>query len=136
MSFDPIYTISSQIARDLMRIEAARQAVADLPLNERVLAGLRHSARLVSTHYSTQIEGNRLTQAEVEQVLVRGGHIRQRELDEKEVKGYYAALDYAEFHAADHTTITEAFICQLHALVMAAGTTRCKPTPRSCQAFA
>ena len=129
MRFEPIYTISSQIARDLMRIEAARQAVADLPLTERVLAGLRQSARLVSTHYSTQIEGNRLTQAEVEQVLIRGGHIHQRERDEKEVQGYYAALDYAELFAADHTTITESYIRKLHALVMAAGKTRCKPTP-------
>jgi len=50
MSFEPRYTITSRVARDLMRIEAARQAVAALPLNERVLAGLRQSARLVSTH--------------------------------------------------------------------------------------
>lgn len=112
-----------------MRIEAARQAVADLPLNERVLSGLRQSARLVSTHYSTQIEGNRLTQAEVERVLVRGEHIRQRERDEREVKGYYAALDHAQSYAADHSRITETYIRKLHALVMAGGKTRCKPTP-------
>lgn len=129
MSFEPRYTISSQVARDLMRIEAARQAVAILPLNERVLAGLRQSARLVSTHYSTQIEGNRLTQAQVEQVLIRGQRIRQRERDEKEIKGYYAALDYAESYAADHQTITETYIRTLHALVMAGGKKRCKPTP-------
>jgi len=129
MDFEPRYTISSQVARDLMRIEAARQAVAVLPLNERVLAGLRQSARLVSTHYSTQIEGNRLTQAQVEQVLVRGERIRQRQRDEKEVKGYYAALDYAESYAADHHTITETYIRSLHALVMAGGKKRCKPTP-------
>ena len=129
MGFEPIYGISSQIARDLMRIEAARQAVADLPMNERVLAGLRQSARLVSTHYSTQIEGNRLTQDQVEQVLVHGGHIRQRERDEAEVKGYYAALDHADSYAADHSKITEAYIRKLHALVMAGGKTRCRPTP-------
>lgn len=129
MSFQPIYTISTQIARDLMRIEAARQAVTDLPLNERVLAGLRQSARLVSTHYSTQIEGNRLTQAEVEQVLLHGEHMRQRERDEWEVKGYYAALDFAESFVGDNTTVTEEYIRRLHALVMAAGKTRCKPTP-------
>lgn len=129
MDFKPIYTISSSIARDLMRIESARQAVADLPLNEQVLAGLRQSARLVSTHYSTQIEGNRLTQDEVEQVLIRGEHIRQRQRDEKEVKGYYAALEYAESYAANHVRITETYIRKLHALVMAGGKTQCKPTP-------
>jgi len=129
MGFEARYTISSQVARDLMRIEAARQAVAGMPLNERVLAGLRQSARLVSTHYSTQIEGNRLTQAQVEQVLIRGERIPQRQRDEKEVKGYYVALDHAESYAADHETITESYIRTLHALVMAGGKTRCKPTP-------
>jgi len=129
MGFEPLYTISSRIARDLMRIEAARQAAAVLPLNERVLAGLRQSARLVSTHYSTQIEGNRLTQAQVEGVLIHGERIRQRQRDEKEVKGYYAALDHVESYAAGHKTITESYIRKLHALVMAGGKKRCKPTP-------
>lgn len=129
MSFAPHYTISSQVARDLMRIEAARAMVAVLPLNERVLAGLRQSARLVSTHYSTQIEGNRLTPVQVEQVVIRGERIRQRERDEKEVKGYYAALDYAESYASEHSTITEIYIRTLHALVMAGGKKRWTPTP-------
>lgn len=104
-----------------MRIEAARQAVASLPLNQRVLAELRQRARLRSTHYSTQIEGNSLTQAEVDQVIVRGKHIRQRERDEAEVKGYYVALDHAEAYAAKHTSITEAYVRKHHALVMGAG---------------
>jgi Fic family protein len=117
------------MARDLMRIESARQAVENLPLNERVLAGLRQSARLISTHYSTQIEGNRLTKAEVEQVLVRHEHIPQRQRDEREVKGYYAALDHAESYAADHTKITEPYIRKLHGLIMGGGKTRCKATP-------
>jgi hypothetical protein len=50
MGFEPRYNITSQVARGLMRIDAARQAVAALPLNERALAGLRRSARLVSAH--------------------------------------------------------------------------------------
>ena len=129
MGFEPKYAISSEMARDLMRIEAARQAVAGLPLNERVLAGLRQTARLVSTHYSTQIEGNRLTQGEVEQVLVRGERIPQRQRDEREVKGYYAALDHAESYAADHARINEPYIRKLHGLLMGGGRQRCKSTP-------
>jgi Fic family protein len=129
MGFEPRYIISSQVAQNLMRIEAARQVVATLPLNEHVLAGLRQSARLISTHYSTQIEGNRLTRVQVEQVLIRHQKIPQRQRDEKEVKGYYSALEYAESYAADHETITEAFIRKLHALVMAGGDPRRKPTP-------
>gem|GEM_PF-5293552 len=44
-----------------MRIAAAKQAVQDLPITPSVLATLRETARLFSTHYSTMIEGNRLT---------------------------------------------------------------------------
>ena len=48
-----------------MRIEAVRQAILTLPITPRVLANLRETARLFSTHYSTMIEGNRLTQEQV-----------------------------------------------------------------------
>jgi len=129
MGFEPRYTITSRVARGLMLIEAARKAVAALPLNEGLLAGLRQSARLVSTHYSTRIEGNRLSREQVERVLVHGDRIAQRERDEKEVKGYYAALDFAESYAAENETITETCIRKLHALVMGGGKARCKPTP-------
>ncbi len=62
-------------------------------------------------------------------VLIQGEHIRQRERDEKEVKGYYAALDNAESYAVDHSMITEDYIRKLHSLIMACGSKRCKPTP-------
>ncbi len=61
--FSPVYRITPAITKALMSIEADRQAVSDLPIDVTVLASLRETARLVSTHYSTQIEGNRLTQA-------------------------------------------------------------------------
>ena len=48
-----------------MRIEAAKQSVQDLPITPSVLASLRETARIFSTHYSTMIEGNRLTQDQV-----------------------------------------------------------------------
>ncbi|HWE53399.1 MAG TPA: hypothetical protein VG273_26635 [Bryobacteraceae bacterium] len=62
MHFEPTFSITPKIAMSLMRIESARQAVSDLPITPAVLATLRETARLYSTHYSTLIEGNRLTQ--------------------------------------------------------------------------
>ena len=100
MSFEPKFTITPKIARDLMRIEAARQAVQDLPITPSVLATLRETARLFSTHYSTMIEGNRLTQEQVSKVVEKQEHFPGRERDEKEVLGYYAALEKAEQIAA------------------------------------
>src|SRR4051794_39022884 len=96
MPFKPRFTITSQIASSLMRIEAARQAIELLPITPDVLAGLRETARLFTTHYSTMIEGNRLTRQQVSHVVQGDTHFPGRERDEKEVLGYYAALEKVE----------------------------------------
>jgi Fic family protein len=112
-----------------MRIEAARQAVKDLPITAAVLATLRETARLFSTHYSTMIEGNRLTQEQVTKVIDRREHFPGRARDEKEVLGYYVALEQLEAYAASGAPLGEAQVRTLHALVMAEGRRRAKPTP-------
>ena len=94
--FSPNFVITPAIANALMRIEAVKQSIQALPITPRVLANLRETARLFSTHYSTMIEGNRLTQEQVAQVIVDGQHFPGRERDQDEVKGYYAALDEVE----------------------------------------
>lgn len=117
------------MAGALMRIEAVRQEIGALPITPRVLASLRETARLFSTHYSTMIEGNRLTQEEVVRAI--GGHVHfpGREHDEGEVKGYYAALDEVERLATRGDPLTSSHIQRLHALVMSNGKTRVKASP-------
>ncbi len=127
--FTPRFTITPKTASALMRIEAAREAVDILPINASVLASLRETARLFSTHYSTMIEGNRLTQEQVTDVLEKRQHFPGRERDEHEVLGYYAALARIEELASSGAQVTEQQIKTLHALVMAGGRTRAKPTP-------
>lgn len=120
--FDPKYNITPLIAKNLMRIEAIKQNIAHIPFNPTVLVFLRESARLYSTHYSTMIEGNRLSSEQIEAVIKHKGHFPGRERDEKEVKGYYAALEYVEQLAAKGSIITEKIIQKLHALVMSGQT--------------
>ena len=112
-----------------MRIEAARQAVADLPITPSVLATLRETARLFSTHYSTMIEGNRLTQEQVSKLIENHEHFPGRERDEKEVLGYYVALERVERLAASGVPVSEAHLQVLHGLVMGEGRKKVKPTP-------
>lgn len=128
-AYHPKFTITPAIAKALMRIEAAKHAIATLPMSPRVLANLRETARLFSTHYSTQIEGNRLTQEQVTKVIRDDQHFPGRERDQVEVKGYYAALEELARLVKRSEAITEAHIRKLHALVMAGGRTRVKPTP-------
>lgn len=128
-NFKPAYTITPTIARYLMRIEAAKAKVALLPVNPTVLASLRETAKLCTTHYSTMIEGNVLQPAEVQAVIQLEGHFPGRERDEQEVKGYYAALAQAEQYAAQNHPVTEKVIQTLHALVMHDGRNHIKLTP-------
>ena len=127
--FEPKFIITSKIATSLMRIEAAKEAVRHLPITPSVLATLRETARLYSTHYSTMIEGNRLTQEQVIQVVEKRERFSGRERDEKEVLGYYAALEKTEQFAHAGYPVTEPQIQLLHALVMAGGRTKVKPSP-------
>jgi len=126
-SFKPKYSITPKIADALMRIAALKEAIHNLPITPQLIKTLRETARLQSTHYSTQIEGNRLTQKEVEQVLKGKEHFAGRVRDESEVKGYYAALEWCEKNV--HLPITETTIQTIHALVEGKGRERVKPTP-------
>jgi Fic family protein len=115
--FSPVFTITPAIATALMAIEADRQVIMELPITVELLAGLRYSAQLAATHYSTQIEGNRLTQAQVEHVLA-GAHFPGRGRDEAEVRNYYKALEYVETIAAEDDPISEDTVQRIHSLVM------------------
>lgn len=128
-NFNPVYVINPSIAKDLMRIEAAKEKVSLLPINPRVLVSLRETAKLYTTHYSTMIEGNRLDAEQVKEVLTLKGHFPGRERDECEIKGYYAALAQLEQYAAQDRPITEKVIQTLHALIMSNGRTKVVPTP-------
>ena len=118
IKFKPHYVITPTMASDLMRIEAAKENIVHLPINPTVLASLRESARLYSTHYSTMMEGNRLNSVQIEEVIKHKGHFPGRERDEIEVTGYYAALQQVEQTAAKGKALSESIIQKLHALVM------------------
>ncbi|MFN9420014.1 MAG: Fic family protein, partial [Pirellula sp.] len=127
--FNPHFSISTKTANALVRIEAVRQRIDFLPIHPSILLSLRESAKLHSTHYSTFIEGNRLTHEQVGQVVAKSQHFPGRERDEAEVKGYYAAIHELEATVARKGTVTELTIQTLHALVMGGGKKRVKPTP-------
>jgi len=115
--FAPHFSITPAIAKALMAIEADRQTISGLPIDVEMLTGLRESAKLAATHFSTQIEGNRLTQAQVVEV-VKGSQFPGRERDAKEVRDYYQALEWVEHLNGSKNPITVANIQRIHALVL------------------
>ncbi len=114
--FKPNFQITPEITKFLMAIEADRQAVEGLPVDIEMIASLRESARLNATHYSTQIEGNRLTLPQVDEV-VKGSSFPGRERDAGEVRNYYKALEWVEKLSAELHPVTEKNIQTIHGLV-------------------
>ena len=127
--FRPNFTISASLASKLVRIEQLAAELRYATITPSVLAGLRETARIHTVHYSTFIEGNRLTMAEVQTVLHDGQKSAGRERDEGEVRGYYVGLNQVNTWVEDKAAITETRLQRLHALVMAEGKQTTKRTP-------
>ena len=124
--FNPKYQITPEITKYLMSIEGNKEVIKTLPINARILASLRETAKLMTTHYSTAIEGNRMTGEEVERFIK--ANLKPKERDELEIVGYYNALEYVQDIASKGAIITEEVIKTIHALVMNGGK-KGKPTP-------
>ncbi len=127
MKFNPEYSITKETARNLMRVEAVCQIFSHLPLTVTLQRRLRETARLASTHYSTEIEGNRLTLKQAKEVVQSEAHFPGRERDEQEVLGYYRALDEVEALVRRQESVSENMIKRLHAMVMN-GAKKAKPS--------
>ncbi len=116
--FQPQFALTPKSVTALMAIEADRRFVGMLPLSASMLDSLRRTARLLSTHFSTQIEGNRLTQEQVQAVVAGEGNFPGRERDEAEVRHYFAALEHVETLGRQRGQLTEREVRTIHGLVL------------------
>ena len=121
------FTFTPEIVRSLQVIERARAEVTLTVLPPALVEKLRLQARVRSTHYSTRIEGNRLTLAEAEQVILDGKTFAGRERDTLEVKHYFQALEQVEQWLEAGAAVTEERVRKLHAILYAGR--RAKATP-------
>ena len=116
MNFAPRFIYHHSIVNHLGIIEAARAVIDVLPLPTDRTLRLRHDALQRSTRSSTQIEGNPLDEISVRRAIA--GNDRQGSKAEQEVRNYWGGLDRVEEFADDHNPITEAFIQELHRIVI------------------
>lgn len=117
-AWNPNYRLTESMARALMEISSARAVVEHLPIPPAIREELRRKARIRSTHFSTRIEGNRLTLAEAEQAIsISRVPFHGRERDVVEVRNYWNALLRVEEWAAGGRPLTADLIQRLHALV-------------------
>jgi Fic family protein len=118
------FNFNLEIVRSLQEIERAREVVRLTVLPPVVAERLRFEAHIRTTHFSTQIEGNRLTLEEAEAVIERNVQIVGRARDVGEVARYYQALQQVETWSEQHQEISESRIKKLHAILYRGKRTR------------
>lgn len=114
----PKYTLTDSITEALLKIGRAQGSVETHSWSPLIEERIRFRARVRSTHYSTAIEGNRLTLEEAEDV-VRGRSVAcaGRKRDVGEVERYWKALALVQQWAEEGTPLSEKLIRKLHAVV-------------------
>jgi Fic family protein len=122
VAFAPRFGFTGRLVNDLGAIEAARGVIELLPLPPDATLRLRHDALQRSTRSSTQIEGNPLDAAAVRRAIAAGPRVGSAA--EQEVRNYWRGLDHVEDYAARGVPLTEAFIRQLHRIVIVRGAGR------------
>lgn len=120
------FDLTPSIVRHLQTIERVRETVRLSVLPPAVAEVLRLQANIRSTHYSTLIEGNRLTLKETEMAVQQGRQFPGRERDVQEVERYYQALQQMERWVEGGQAITEGRVRKLHAILYSGR--RAKPT--------
>ncbi|MDD5687714.1 MAG: Fic family protein [Elusimicrobia bacterium] len=118
MAYKPNYTITNRILNAISKIESLNSYISKadiLPIWEKKL---RHKAKIKSSHYSTAIEGNRLTLNQVEKVSKNEKVTGATEKDVKEVHNYFNVLDYIEKISEIEKTISHKIILKMHYITM------------------
>lgn len=93
--YNPKFSISSKLLRDIGLIEGARAVIGGAALLPAWEAKFKEDAQLRAVHYGTHVEGNELNLEEVKKVM-EGHQIVARDRDIKEVINYRKVLEYLD----------------------------------------
>src|SRR3990170_3132718 len=113
--YEPTFTISNKILKNIGIIEASREVIENSPLVPAWEAKFREDALVRTVHHGTHIEGNELNLTEAEKVL-NGAKIVGRERDIQEVLNYRNVLKYIENYESHE--FTEESLKRIHELTV------------------
>lgn len=111
--YRPRYTISNEMALNLMLIQRSASTVESLPLPSSVLKELQRQSRETTVILSTKLEGNDLDEREKRAALYAKGTSAQ----EQEVYNLMRAAEVLDEWDERQLPITEEFIKKLHAII-------------------
>src|SRR3990167_506683 len=93
--FNPKFTITNKILKDIGKIEASKEIIENAPLVPAYEAKFRQEAIIRTVHHGTHIEGNPLDSGEVMDVL-DGKDVSAKDRDIQEILNYRNVLKYIE----------------------------------------
>ena len=110
----PVFPITAEMLRLIAELDEFKGHWRAMhALTPEKMTALRRVATIESVGSSTRIEGSKLSDREVENLLGRLGATEFRSRDEQEVAGYAYVMDQV-FDAFDQIPVTENWIGQLH----------------------
>lgn len=113
--YNPRFTITNKILKNIGAIEASREVIENAPLLPYWERKFQDDAILRTTHYGTHIEGNELSLTQVQKVL-DGERIVARERDVQEVINYRKMIEFIGKRKT--ATVDEDLLKELHRIVV------------------
>ncbi len=114
MSFAPRFSITNPIAAALTRIERARGFLDAAKLSEDWIRRMGARALVLEAHYTTHIEGTRLTLEQSERLLA-GQPVPEADPDDaRELLNYRRAFEFVSTYLGEGGPITEGLVREIH----------------------
>lgn len=117
--YQPKFTITNKILKNIGTIEASREVIDSAPILPYYEKQFRDDALVRTVHYGTHIEGNELDLSQAEKVIM-GQQVVARERDIQEVINYRRVIEYInELRAkSEELKVTEELIKEVHKLTV------------------
>ena len=109
-------TLTNEILNYITEIDKNRYDVASYKLPKSVANKLRKNSKKKSSYASTKIEGNPLSEKQVDEVIENDKHKHYLK-PEQEVRNYYLALNYLEEKATNKEKFSKKLILDVQKLV-------------------
>ena len=109
-------TLTNEILRYIMEIEQNRYKVSSIKLSKTVMSRLRKNSKKKSSYASNKIEGNPLSEKQVDEVI-ESDERKHYLKPEQEVRNYFLALNYLEEKVNKKEKFSKELILDLQKLV-------------------
>lgn len=113
-TFNPVFTITNAIARDLTTIERARGFLQAATLSDQWVQRMSQRALLLEAHHTTHIEGTQLTLEQSEQLLAGKLVEGVSPDDRQELLNYRDAFQMVAEYLLSGLPLTESLIREIH----------------------